>query len=107
MGDLHLLVLNAGVVLTSRDLSGDGLDLSFATNYLGHFLLVNLLWQTLLETERKGVVPRIVQCTSSFTYVVSSFDLDNFVKVSTDEERRAFLAKPHDTFKQYGQSKLA
>lgn len=68
---------------------------------------VNLLWQTLLETERKGVVPRIVQCTSSFTYVVGSLDFENLVKVNTDEERQAFLAKPHDTIIHYGQSKLA
>lgn len=105
--DLHLLVLNAGVVLTRRDLSEDGLDLAFATNYFGHFLLVNLLWQTLLETEKKGVVPRIVQCTSSFTSVVGTLDFENLVKVNTEEERQAFLAKPLDTINHYGQSKMA
>src|SRR5262249_20183626 len=44
---LHVLVNNAGVYKATRTLSPDGLELMFATNYLGPFLLTNLLLDTL------------------------------------------------------------
>ena len=40
---LHLLVNNAGVLLPQRDMTAEGLERTFATNLLGHFLLTNLL----------------------------------------------------------------
>src|SRR5262249_10153776 len=44
---LHVLVNNAGVYKATRTLSPDGLELMFATNYLGPFLLTNLMLDTL------------------------------------------------------------
>ncbi|MBW2508432.1 MAG: SDR family NAD(P)-dependent oxidoreductase [Deltaproteobacteria bacterium] len=40
---IHLLVNNAGVLLPTREQTEEGLERTFATNLLGHFLLTNLL----------------------------------------------------------------
>ena len=40
---LHLLVNNAGAVYTERQLSKDGIELTWALNHLGYFLLTELL----------------------------------------------------------------
>lgn len=46
----------AGVLLTKREESVDGLEKMFATNYLGHFLLLNLLFEQLSKSEKAKVV---------------------------------------------------
>jgi len=40
---LDVLVSNAGVIMTRRQLTADGLETTFATNHLGPFLLISLL----------------------------------------------------------------
>lgn len=40
---VHLLVNNAGVLLADRTETDEGLETTFATNLLGHFLLTNLM----------------------------------------------------------------
>ena len=40
---LHVLVNNAGAVFTKRQESVDGIEMTFALNHLGYFLLTNLL----------------------------------------------------------------
>ena len=40
---LHLLINNAGIMLLPFDLTRDGAERTFATNYLGPFLMTNLL----------------------------------------------------------------
>jgi retinol dehydrogenase 14 len=42
-GQLHVLVNNAGVVMDRRVLTEDGIEATFAVNYLAYFLLTNLL----------------------------------------------------------------
>ncbi len=42
-GPIHLLINNAGVLLAERTETNEGLETTFATNLLGHFLLTNLL----------------------------------------------------------------
>lgn len=44
---IHLLVNNAGVLLPERSETSEGLETTFATNLLGHFLLTNLLIEKL------------------------------------------------------------
>jgi len=39
---LHVLINNAGVMLSKRIVSVDGLEMNFAVNYLAPFLLTNL-----------------------------------------------------------------
>ncbi|XP_029359167.1 retinol dehydrogenase 11 [Echeneis naucrates] len=57
---LHILVNNAGVSGLPRQITKDGLDMSFATNHLGPFLLTNLL----LELMKRSAPSRIVTLTS-------------------------------------------
>ena len=74
---LHYLINNAGIhyISTAGDplrnmslpmVSPQGYDLAFATNYLGHFLLTELLLPLIAETSSYGVV---VNIASSFHYL--------------------------------------
>ena len=55
---LDVLVCNAGVMQQSKEraLSADGHEVTFATNHLGHFLLVNLLLDVLQQSHARVVV---------------------------------------------------
>jgi NAD(P)-dependent dehydrogenase (short-subunit alcohol dehydrogenase family) len=50
---LHVLVNNAGIFASERTINEDGVELSFAVNHLGPFLLTELL------------VPRLISCATS------------------------------------------
>ncbi|KAG9455480.1 hypothetical protein H6P81_008384 [Aristolochia fimbriata] len=63
---LNLLINNAGKFSYEHALSEDGIEMTFATNYLGHFLLTKLLLTKMIETaEATGLEGRIVSVTSS------------------------------------------
>ena len=53
---LHVLVCNAGIMMGPQRQSPDGFDLQLATNYLGHFHLVNLLRQRLISSAPARIV---------------------------------------------------
>jgi retinol dehydrogenase-12 len=57
---LDALVNNAGIVTRERGISPDGHELTWATNFLGPFLLTRLLLPTLLNAAR----PRVVNVSS-------------------------------------------
>ncbi|OAO98467.1 hypothetical protein AXX17_AT4G27850 [Arabidopsis thaliana] len=62
---LNLLINNAGKLAHEHAISEDGIEMTFATNYLGHFLLTNLLLNKMIQTaEETGVQGRIVNVTS-------------------------------------------
>jgi retinol dehydrogenase 12 len=58
---LEVLVSNAGVITTRRQLTADGLETTFATNHLGPFLLTSLL-RGLLE---RSAPARVVTVSSA------------------------------------------
>jgi NAD(P)-dependent dehydrogenase (short-subunit alcohol dehydrogenase family) len=65
---IDILVNNAGVMgLPGRTLSEDGVEMQFATNYLGHFLLTNLLVGKMVSSAAHGPhgQTRIVNITSA------------------------------------------
>jgi NAD(P)-dependent dehydrogenase (short-subunit alcohol dehydrogenase family) len=53
---LHVLVNNAGLVLTERAETVDGFEATFATNHLGPFLLTNLLLERIAASAPARVV---------------------------------------------------
>ena len=85
---LDVLVNNAGVSQGERKTSVDGVELTFATNVLGYFLLTN----ELLPVLRESAPARIVNVASAFA---SDLDLDDL----------QFERRPYDGMKAYAQSK--
>ncbi|CAO2838796.1 unnamed protein product [Amaranthus hypochondriacus] len=96
---LNLLINNAGIFGTSFILSQDNIELQWATNYLGHFLLTNLLLNTMKNTVlESGTEGRIVN-VSSIGHRFMTFKKIQFNKLNDPSEYSSFFA--------YCQSKLA
>jgi NAD(P)-dependent dehydrogenase (short-subunit alcohol dehydrogenase family) len=88
---LDVLVNNAGVVVSERSLTEDGIETTFAVNHLGYFLLTNLL----LGLLKKSSPARIVN-VSSAAHTVGRIDFDNLQG-----------EKKYGRFSAYANSKLA
>jgi NAD(P)-dependent dehydrogenase (short-subunit alcohol dehydrogenase family) len=88
--ELHVLINNAGVNLSKRVLTEDGIETTFAINYLAPFLLCNLL----LDILQKSGPSRILNVASS----VQAKSI-NFENLNGEKHYRQLNA--------YGQSKLA
>jgi len=71
-GRLDILINNAGVLMSNRSLTVDGIETTFAVNHLGYFLLTNLL----LETIKAGSPARIVN-VSSAAHKSATLDFDD------------------------------
>jgi NAD(P)-dependent dehydrogenase (short-subunit alcohol dehydrogenase family) len=69
---LDVLINNAAVILDKRQVSIDGVEMTFQINHLAHFLLTNLL----LENIRKAEQGRIVN-VSSTVHQSARFELKN------------------------------
>uniref|UniRef100_A0A8D0CZH7 Dehydrogenase/reductase (SDR family) X-linked n=1 Tax=Sander lucioperca TaxID=283035 RepID=A0A8D0CZH7_SANLU len=65
---LHVLVNNAGTMMLPERRTEDGFEFHFALNYLGHFLLTNLLLDTLKRSGRQGRCSRVVNMSSATHY---------------------------------------
>jgi NAD(P)-dependent dehydrogenase (short-subunit alcohol dehydrogenase family) len=89
---LDVLINNAGVMaLPRRQVTADGFEMQFGTNYLGHFALT----ARLLPLLRKASAPRVV-CVSSLAHRAALIDFSDL------QGQRGYSA-----WKAYGQSKLA
>ncbi|CAI0476190.1 unnamed protein product [Linum tenue] len=69
---LNILINNAGIMACPYSLSEDNIELQFATNHLGHFLLTNLLLETMKRTahasNREGRIVILGSLAHIFTY---------------------------------------
>ncbi len=88
---LDLLLANAGVMAIPRKVTSDGFEMQLATNHLGHYALVGLLLDTMLDVDGSRVV-----VVSSGAHRGGSINFDDL-----QGERR------YQKWKAYGQSKLA
>jgi len=88
---LDVLVNNAGAMFMRRQESQDGIEMTFAVNHLGYFLLTNLLLDLL-----KASAPARIVNVSSIAHEGTELDFD-------DLECR----KNYAGMKAYGRSKLA
>lgn len=88
---LDLLVNNAGVMIPPPSKSEDGFELQFGVNFIGHFALTGHLFKLLESTTGSRVVT-----LSSIAHRGANIDFENFR-----------LEKPYNSWREYGQSKLA
>lgn len=83
---LDVLVNNAGVIMTRRQLTADGLETTFATNHLGPFLLTNLL-RGLLE---RSAPARVVTVSSAAHKQVRSIPWDDLPRAGPAGDRQTY-----------------
>ena len=67
---VHVLINNAAVFLPKREVTSDGYEKTFATNYLSHFLLTHLL----LDTLKASAPSRIVSVATLTRGISVNFD---------------------------------
>lgn len=69
---IDVLVNNAGALFPQRQITTEGLEMTFALNHMSHFLLTNLLLDTIIAS----APARIINVSSNF-HALSAVDLDN------------------------------
>jgi NAD(P)-dependent dehydrogenase (short-subunit alcohol dehydrogenase family) len=94
---LIALVNNAGVMTTENGTTKDGFELQFGTNHLGHFLLTELLLDTL-----KVSAPSRIVILSSVVHAGSPKD-----RVSLDFDDLMWRKRTYSGTRAYAESKLA
>jgi NAD(P)-dependent dehydrogenase (short-subunit alcohol dehydrogenase family) len=89
---IDLLICNAGVMYPPRQTTGDGFELQFGTNHLGHFALTGLLLEQMLPVPGSRVV------------TVSSVGHRMQARINFDDLQ---WERSYSRVRAYGQSKLA
>ncbi|XP_066562072.1 dehydrogenase/reductase SDR family member on chromosome X isoform X3 [Amia ocellicauda] len=92
---LHVLVNNAGVMLVPERRTEDGFEEHIGLNYLGHFLLTQLLLDTLKTSGTEEACARIITVSSATHYVG---------EITLEDLQSSACYSPHSA---YAQSKLA
>ncbi|XWS55690.1 hypothetical protein CRYUN_Cryun09bG0022600 [Craigia yunnanensis] len=96
---LNILINNAGIMFCPFQLSQDGIEVQFATNHIGHFLLTNLLLDKMKYTAKAtGIQGRIVNLSS----IAHSHCYKNGIRFDHISDKTGYNDK-----RAYGQSKLA
>ncbi|KAG0459133.1 hypothetical protein HPP92_022261 [Vanilla planifolia] len=96
---LDILINNAGVGMSSFNLSEDGIEMDFATNHIGHFLLTNLLLENMKATALKTKLEGRIVIVASEAYRFSYRQGIRFDKINEESG--------YNSIASYGQSKLA
>ncbi len=90
---LHVLINNAGLILSERTETEDGFETTFGVNHLGHFLLTHLL----LDRIKASAPARIINVAShAHRFARSGLDFDDLQ-----------LTSRYGGMKAYARSKLA
>lgn len=89
---LDVLINNAGSYFPKCVLTEDGIESTFALNYLAPFMLTNLLLKKLIENKPS----RIINVTSSTHFSVDKIDFES-----------VFCKTKYNGYRAYAQSKLA
>ncbi|MBK8262001.1 MAG: SDR family oxidoreductase [Nannocystis sp.] len=90
---LDVLINNAGLILSARSETAEGLEMTFAVNHLGHFMLTALL----LDRLKASAPARIINVSSdAHRAAVKGLDFDDL------QANRSY-----GSFRAYAQSKLA
>lgn len=90
------ILINNAAVLAPKDWTMDGLDQMMGVNYIGHYLLSNLLLEKMKTTSNN---PRIINITCDAVRI-GKLDLD-------DSDFLPFNDKNYDMYRAYSSSKLA
>ncbi|XP_027357258.1 short-chain dehydrogenase TIC 32, chloroplastic-like [Abrus precatorius] len=96
---LNILINNAGIFAAPFSLSKDNIELQFAINYLGHFLLTNQLLDTMKKTTRESKIQGRIVNVASTGHQLTYREGIRFDKINDQSSYNSLLA--------YGQSKLA
>lgn len=91
---VHALICNAGIMALPKLTVKDGLEMQFLTNHMGHFLLVYLLQNRLIEAQEGRIV--MLSSEAHKMTVKGGIDFNNLDG-----------AQGYSPWKFYGQSKLA
>jgi NAD(P)-dependent dehydrogenase (short-subunit alcohol dehydrogenase family) len=87
---VDVLINNAGAMFSRREVTEDGLELTFATNHVAYFVLTHLLRDKLVAS-----APARVVSTASHAHKGAKLNFDDLQ-----------LTKGYGSFKAYGRSKL-
>ncbi|KAG8470066.1 hypothetical protein KFE25_008487 [Diacronema lutheri] len=101
--ELHVLMLNAGVMACPFELSADGLEMQFATNHLGHFLLTYLL----TDVMSKSAPSRVVVVSSAASFIPEMLGPKAALNFSTKADVDKRSAPQYGPWAAYGRSKFA
>jgi len=96
---LNILINNAGIMATPFKLSKDNIEMQFATNHVGHFLLTSLLLNTMKKTSSQSKKEGRIVNVSSEAHRYPYKEGIRFDKLNDKDEYKTISA--------YGQSKLA
>jgi len=93
LSTLDILINNAGLMMATRTMTKDGMEMMMQANHLGHYLLTRLLLKKLSNDAR------IINVTSSTHHLVQDgFDFEDVMCSKT---------RTYTLFGQYAQTKLA
>ncbi|XP_073219955.1 short-chain dehydrogenase TIC 32 B, chloroplastic-like isoform X2 [Cicer arietinum] len=96
---LNILINNAGVYSQNIEFSEEKIEMTFATNYLGHFLLTKMLLEKMIDTANKtGIQGRIINVSSV---------IHSWVKRTCFCFKDMLNGKSYNGTRAYAQSKLA
>nr|KYP65420.1 WW domain-containing oxidoreductase [Cajanus cajan] len=96
---LNILINNAGICATPFTLSKDRIELQFAINYIGHFLLTNMLLDNMKRTTQESKIQGRIVNVSSVGHRLTYREGILFDKINDQSS--------YNSWRAYGQSKLA